>query len=108
MVQKSEHAANALGFYLDITASPTPIDCTYCQLTDCKALSNCTSATSGTTAYGFRDNATNTTNIILNCYASSNTDNATTHITTNYYMDLPIGGTHLKTGRVLKQPWIVS
>lgn len=89
----TSHAANAIGFYLDDTVGATPTDCTYCQISECKALANCTSATSGSTAYGFRDDATDTTNIILDCYAASNTDGATPSSGSNYSMDLPIGGT---------------
>lgn len=89
----SNHKANAIGFYLDDTVGDSPTDCTYCEILECRATANCTSATSGITAYGFRDDSTDTTNTFINCFSSSNSDNASPRIVTNYYMDLPIGGT---------------
>jgi hypothetical protein len=85
----TNHVANTTGIFLDGTLQT---DCKYCQVRDCEASANCTSATSGTTAYGIRDTATDTTNIIISCMAYGNKDNASPVITKNYYMDLPIGG----------------
>lgn len=87
------HAATAAGFFLDNTVGSPARDSKYCQIRECEASANCTSGTSGTTAYGFRDGSTDTTNMILDCFAFGNTDNAATRVVTNYYMDLPIGGT---------------
>jgi hypothetical protein len=110
------HTANATGFYLDDTVGaivPTGVqmatsDCQFCTVRDCEASANITSAT-GTdtripanvtaeqptwTAYGFRDDSTNTTNVIMECVAFSNTDKTIpTRIVTNYWMDLPYAGT---------------
>lgn len=66
-------------------------DCRFCQIRRCEASSNCTSATSGVTAYGIRDFSSNTTNIIIECFAFGNTDNASPRVVTNYSMDLPVG-----------------
>lgn len=88
------HTANAIGIYLDSRRSRTGMkkeDCQYCQIRGCEASSNCTSATAGVTAYGIRDFSTDTTNIIVECFAFGNTDNASTRVVTNYSMDLAIG-----------------
>lgn len=87
---RNNHAANATGIFLDGTVNS---DCQYCQVRECEASANCTTATSGVTAYGIRDTATDTTNIIINCIAFGNKDAANPAVTTNYYMDLPLGGT---------------
>lgn len=84
------HAATAAGFYFDGTVNPA---CKYMEIRNCTATSNCTSATTGITAFGFLDSATATTNIIIDCFASSNSDNAALRIVTNYWANLPIGGT---------------
>jgi hypothetical protein len=99
------HAANAIGFYLDNTVGAivdstggqttgmAKGDCQYCVIRDCEASGNVTSgATATKTAYGFRDDSTDTRNIIINNMAMANTDNASPRITTNYWMDLPVGG----------------
>lgn len=85
----SNHAATAAGFYFDATLNPA---CKFLEIRECAATSNCTSATTGTTAYGFLDGATATTNIFLDCFASSNSDNASSRVVTNYSANLPIGG----------------
>ncbi|MFT6765190.1 MAG: hypothetical protein ACJAZS_000057 [Alteromonas naphthalenivorans] len=91
------HTANAIGIYLDTRRSRVGMkleDCQYCQVRSCEASSNCTSALTGTTAYGIRDDAANTKNIIIECFAFGNSDsNTTTRVVTNYYMDLAIGTT---------------
>lgn len=87
------HASSAIGFYLDDTDGGTPADCTYCVVRDCEANTNSTTSTSGTTAYGFRDNSTDTTNIFIGNIAIGNTDNSSPRVTKNYSMDLPVGGT---------------
>lgn len=89
------HAANAIGIYLDDTRRRVGMkleDCQFCQIRACEASANCTSATTGVTAYGIRDDSTDTKNIIVECFAFGNSDNAATRVVTNYYMDLPIGG----------------
>lgn len=86
----TNHLANATGIFLDGTVNT---DCKYCLVRGCEANANCTSKTSGISAYGIRDSATDTTNIIINCIAFGNSDNATTRVVTNYSMDLAIGGT---------------
>ena len=60
---------------------------------ECAANSNCTSAITGITAYGFWDTAVGTSNVFIDCYAASNSDSATPRIVTNYWANLPIGGT---------------
>lgn len=85
----SAHFANATGIFLDGTITT---DCKYCQIRDCETSANCTSATSGLSAFGIRDSATDTTNIIISCMSFGNKDAASPVLTTNYWMDLPIGG----------------
>lgn len=85
------HAATAAGFYFDATIGAA---CRCLEIRECAATSNCTSAMSGTTAYGFWDSSSGTSNVFLDCYAASNTDSATPRITTNYWANLPIGGTN--------------
>lgn len=86
----SAHGATSAGFYFDATLNPA---CKCLEIRECAANSNCTSATTGTTAYGFLDTAVGTSNIFLDCYAASNSDNATPRVITNYSANLPIGGT---------------
>ena len=86
----SSHAATAAGFYFDATLNPA---CRCLEIRECAANSNCTSATTGTTAYGFWDTAVGTSNVFIDCYAASNSDSATPRIITNYWANLPIGGT---------------
>jgi len=86
----SNHAATTAGFYFDATLNAA---CKFLEIRACTATSNCTSATTGTTAYGFWDGAIATTNIFLDCFASSNSDNASPRLITNYFANLPIGGT---------------
>ncbi len=86
----SAHAATAAGFYFDATLNPA---CRCLEMRECAANSNCTSATTGTTAYGFWDTAVGTSNVFIDCYAASNSDSATPRIVTNYWANLPIGGT---------------
>jgi hypothetical protein len=81
-----DHLANATGIFLDGTIGT---DCKHCQVRDCQASSNCTSQVSGTTAYGIRDTADNTKNLIANCFAFGNSDGSS--VNTNYYMDLAVG-----------------
>ena len=83
------HSATAAGFYFDGTLNPA---CKYLEIRECAANGNCTSATTGITAYGFWDTAVATTNIFLDCFAASNSDNATLRVVTNYWANLPIGG----------------
>ena len=83
------HAANAMGIYLDGLIGAA---CTYSEIDECTTSNNCTSATAGVTAYGIRDTGAKTTSLIINCFSSSNTDNATPRVTTNYAANLPIGG----------------
>ncbi len=102
------HAANAIGIYLDDTRRYKVTDgnfmkkedCQFCQVTSCEASSNCTSASTGVagtkgtyTAYGIRDDSANTKNIIIKCFAFGNSDSASPRVVTNYYMDLTVGAT---------------
>ncbi|MFT6765187.1 MAG: hypothetical protein ACJAZS_000054 [Alteromonas naphthalenivorans] len=82
----TSHTGNATGIYLDASTQ-------YCLIDGCQSSANCTTASSGTTAYGIYDASTDTDNIIINCTAYGNKDAASPVVTTNYYMDLPIGGT---------------
>ena len=86
----SSHAATAAGFYFDAIVNPP---CRCLEIRESSANSNCTSATSGTTAYGFCDTAIATSNVFIDCYAASNSDSATSRVVTNYWANLPIGGT---------------
>ncbi len=83
------HAATAIGFYFDATLNSA---CKYLEIRECAANSNCSSATTGTTAYGFWDGATATSNVFIDCYSASNSDNANPRVVTNYYANLPVGG----------------
>ena len=94
------HTANAIGIYLDNRRSyKLPAgnfmkkeDCQYCQVRACEASSNCTSALSGVTAYGIRDDSSQgTKNIIIECFAFGNSDSASIRVVTNYEMNLAIG-----------------
>lgn len=87
----TNHAATAAGFYLDATVNPA---CKCLEIRECAANSNCTSATSGISAYGFWDTAIGTSNVFIDCYSASNSDSATPRIVTNYAANLPIGGTN--------------
>ncbi len=99
----ANHDADVMGIFLDGAASShalTSNDCKYCQIRECEASANCSSLTTGVTgtkstysAYGIRDDAANTSNLIIGCMAFGNKDASTPLVTTNYYMDLPIGGT---------------
>lgn len=84
------HAATTAGFYLDATVNPA---CKCLEIRECASNSNCTSGTTGTTAYGFWDTSVGTSNVFIDCYAASNSDSATPRIVTNYAANLPIGGT---------------
>ena len=86
----STHAATAAGFYFDALQNAA---CKCLEIRECAANSNCTSATTGATAYGFWDSSTATSNIFIDCYAASNSDSATPRVVTNYSANLPIGGT---------------
>jgi hypothetical protein len=101
------HTCNAIGFYLDDTeraivngTAMAKGDCQYCVISNCSAKGNVTSATTGVagtqstyTAYGFRDDSDDTRNVMISNMAIGNTDSSASRITTNYWMDLAVGGT---------------